>query len=364
MRLSEAVKEFVDLRAAKGPRSFKTAVRYEIQLRIFCLAMQDPELEDIDLPHIVWYLNELERLGWKPAGRNLIAVALRKFFEYCNLRGYPVFNEILIPLPEKKAQIPRVIDIESYRKLLEAIPTKTNNSHYIRNRALVMMIWDTGARSSEVCSLNDHELKFEKDGSGSTFIHTEKSRGRKPIRQIFWTAETGKALKRWIKKKDDLRELFNFEDEEATFISISKCPGVDVRGRRMNNRGVAEVMRILSNKAGLPYVANAHRARHAMGRDASQAHKANPFVVSNILGHSNLDSSQIYTVLWGNDLRNEWQQVIDKRGHLIPKAGKAPTHRQNFPALKNRKQPVGGVSRALTRGVTIKTSKYGRYVKA
>ncbi len=363
MKLSEAVKEFVDLRSSKGPRSFKTAVRYEIQLRIFCLAMQDPELADIDLPHIIWYLNELERLGWKPAGRNLIAVALRKFFEYCNLRGYPVFNEVLIPLPEKRAQIPRVIDIESYRKLLDAIPVKTNNSHYIRNRALVMMIWDTGARSGEVCSLDDAELKFEKDMSGSTFILTEKSRGRKPIRQIFWTAETGKALKKWMKKKDELRELFAFKNPEATFISISRCPGLDVRGQRMNNRGVAEVMRVLSNKAELPYVANAHRARHAMGRDASQAHRANPFVVSNILGHSNLDSSQIYTVLWGNDLRNEWQQVIDKRGSLVQAKGKAPTHPQNFPALKNQTS-TGGRSRGLARGITIKTSKYGRYVKA
>src|ERR1041385_6297737 len=131
MRLSEAIKEFVELKKFKGIRSQKTAVRYESTLRIFCLCMQDPLLEDIEFSHIVWYLKELERLGWKPNGINLVGLALKKFFEFCQLRKYTVaFNENLIPLKEKSFSIPRVTDLETFKKLLKQIPEVSNHAHH------------------------------------------------------------------------------------------------------------------------------------------------------------------------------------------------------------------------------------------
>ena len=202
MKLSEAIQQFILLREAKGERAQKTAVRYLSVLRMFCVCMHDPELSEIEVEHVLWYLSEMERLGWKPNGRNLAALGLRKFFEYCNLRGYPVFNERLIPIPEKKTAIPRVTDQKTFEKLIASISARTNRPNPIRNRALVMLLWDSGARSGELCSLNTEDLEFKKDLSGMATIKTEKSRGRRPIRQIFWTAKTGKALKRWIKKRE------------------------------------------------------------------------------------------------------------------------------------------------------------------
>ena len=120
MRLSEVIEEFTKVRTFRGSRL--TTARYDRLLRIFCLCMQDPELEDLDLTHILWYFQELERLGWKPNGINLIAIAVRKLFEFCNLRGYHTFNEQLIPVPRKEFNIPRVADIESFKKLLKQIP--------------------------------------------------------------------------------------------------------------------------------------------------------------------------------------------------------------------------------------------------
>lgn len=356
MKLSEAIKNFISLREAKGERARKTAARYLTVLRPFCLCMQDPEIEDLDIEHVLWYLNEMERLGWKPNGRNLAALGLRKFFEYCNLRGYPVFNEHLIPVPERTTNIPRVADQKTFEKLLDEIPVKSNRPNHIRNRALVMLLWDTGARNGEICSLNTADLEFSKDLSGSAVIKTEKSRGRRPIRQIFWTAKTGKALQQWIKKKDQLEKQFTFADPEALFVTILKCPQAPLRGRRMVNRSVCEVMRVLSNQAGLPTVINAHRARHAMGRDAAKALRSDS-AVANILGHSNVESSYIYTMLWGEDLKREWEHVMKKRG--IP-MGRPPRSASNFPkprrsssdTLPGRLRPHG-----------VATSKYGRIMK-
>ena len=160
MQLSLAIKEFVELKKVKGIRASRTAARYECTLRIFCLCMQDPLLENIELSHILWYLEELNRLGWKPNGINLVGLALRKFFEYCNLRKYSVaFNEVLIPLAEKSFSIPRVTGIETFKKLLQQIPSDTNHPHHIRNRAILLMLWDTGVRTGELMSIDISDLE-------------------------------------------------------------------------------------------------------------------------------------------------------------------------------------------------------------
>lgn len=348
MKLSELIKEFVELKSAKGPRSRKTASRYLITLRIFCLCMQDPLLEDLELSHVLWYLMETERLGWKPNGRNLIALAIRKLIEYANLRGYRTFNEQLIPLPEKSFSIPRVANIESFKKLLDQIPVKTNNAHYIRNRAILPLLWDTGARVGEILSLNINDLDLKKC---TAIILTEKNRGRRPVRQIFWTKETNNAIKTWLKKLEEIKKDYSFGDDEALFVSISKSPQTVVRGTRMTDRGVAEIMRVLSNRAGLPVVTNAHSLRHAMGRDVKKVLRADSSV-SNILGHSSIESSYIYSMLFGEDLREEWNKVTRKRQSIAPKKA------ANFPAV--RRDNIRG----QIRPVSIRTSKYGKYTRS
>jgi integrase/recombinase XerC len=355
MKLHEAIKEFVELRKFKGPRSVKTAIRYESTLRIFCLCMQDPLLSEIDLSHILWYLNELERLGWKPNGINLVGLALRKFFEFCQMRNYQVaFNENLIPLKEKTFSIPRITGIETFKKLIEQIPENSNSGHHIRNRAILLMLWDTGVRTGELMSIDIADLDLKKR---TALIRTEKSRGRRPVRQIFWTAETHQCLLKWLSKLSELREKFNFADSGALFVSISKSPTQSVRGGRMTPRGVAEVMRVLSNQAGLPAVANAHGIRHSMGRDTVKILRSNS-AVSNILGHSSIESSYVYTMLFGEDLKEQWQQVIKKRGHPMIAPPKFST---NFPSTKNKNSSdIAG----QIRPVKIKTSKTGRWVRS
>ena len=355
MKLHEAIKEFVELKKMKGPRSSKTSVRYESALRIFCLCMQNPELENIEFSHVLWYLNELEQLGWKPNGINLVGLALKKFFEYCQLRDYPVsFNENLIPLKEKTFNIPRVTGMETFQKLLAQIPTKTDDAHHLRNRAVLLLLWDTGVRTGELMALNISDLDLN---NRTALIKTEKSRGRRPVRQIFWTPETHTHILIWLDKLNELKQRFNFSDNEALFVSLSKSSRQLLHGCRMSPRGVAEIMRVLSNKAGLPTVANAHGIRHSMGRDAVKTLRSNSGV-SNILGHSNIESTYVYTMLFGEDLKEQWQEVMDKRGSPLMSPPKASA---NFPKLR---RVSDGVVKGQIRPTTIKTSKTGRWVRS
>src|SRR5579872_7333185 len=170
MKLSQAIEEF------KNWRGFKvtghTVVRYDSALRIFCLVTGDPEIDQIQIHHVLHYLQELQRLGWKRNGINIVALALRKFFEFYNLRGFNCLNESLIPLPKKEFNIPRVANDADFKKLVKAIPLD-NNPNNIRNLALIHMVWDTWARSGEIISLDEEDLQWNKDLSGCAVIKTE-----------------------------------------------------------------------------------------------------------------------------------------------------------------------------------------------
>lgn len=124
----------------------------------------------------------------------------------------------------------------------------------------------------------------------------------------------------------------------------------------MTPRGVAEVMRVLSNQAGLPTVANAHGIRHSMGRDTVKTLRSNS-AVSNILGHSNIESSYVYTMLFGDELKEQWNEVMKKRGNPLS----PPRRCANFPKLKN---DSAAVVKGQIRPVKIKTSATARWVRS
>jgi integrase len=216
------------------------------------------------------------------------------------------------------------------------------------------MLWDTGVRAGELMSLDISDLDLK---NKMALIKTEKSRGRRPVRQIFWTSETNVHLLRWLEKLKELKGKFNFADTDALFVSISKSPQQSLRGCRMNPRGVAEVMRVLSNQAGLPTVANAHGIRHSMGRDTVKTLRSNS-AVSNILGHSNIESSYVYTMLFGDELKEQWSEVMKKRGHPL---AAPPRRAAAFPKLKN--EPAS-VIKGQIRPVKIKTSSTARWLRS
>ena len=361
MKLSQAIEEF------KNWRGFKvtghTVVRYDNVLRIFCLCMGDPDIQSIQIQHVLRYMKEMERLGWKRNGINIVALALRKFFEFYNLRGFECLNEYLVPLPRKEMNIPRVANEKDFKQLLKAIP-RDSNPNNIRNLALVNMIWDSWARSGEIISLNEDDLKFNADSSGSALIKTEKSRGRRPMREIFWTAPTGKHLKKWLTKKKEIQRLMKFDDTEAVFTSIRKCGMYDNRGKRMSGRGVCEVFRMISNRAGLKSVFNAHSARHYGGREILKQ-GGSLADVTNILGHSHMDSSMIYTMMWGDDLRQRYD--------LFQQRKKAKTKHLTGPQMMNafidfmqksdggRPSPIPRTGMRKTEIATHGGGKYSKY---
>jgi len=242
-------------------------------------------------------------MGWSQNSLITRCIALRKFFEFCRLQGYSAINEVLIPIPRKEYNIPRVTNKENYQKLIDVIPRDSNDPRHIRNLAIIGLLWDTGARNGEILSLDVGDVDTIHT---KAVIRTEKNRGSRPFREIFWTEETNKNLTRWIKKRGDLAKRINIVEPDALFISACTVK----IGHRFSIKGVGEMLRRYSNKAQIPYM-NAHSFRHHMGHSIIN-NGGSAADVMNILGHASLASSTPYTMMFNKELENRCRYFQQK----------------------------------------------------
>jgi site-specific recombinase XerD len=305
MSFAEAIEKFTKWRVFKVKEA--TTKGYDLILKQFCLYVRNCDIERVRLEDVISWFTLLKTLQWQHNSFITKAQALRKFFEFYKMQGYRVLEPNLIPLPSKEYRIPRVATEENYRKLLSAIPDG-NDPRHIRNKALIMLLWDTGARNGEIVALDADDLDMEKMHA---VIKTEKSKGRRPFREIFWTEETNEALKAWLAKREILKKTKMPHMETCLFPCVCSSGSLSLSGKRMTNKGVAEFLRRYSNRAGIPYQ-NAHSFRHHMGHDIiSQGGSAAD--VMNILGHASLASSSIYTMMTGKELEARYNSLKKRK---------------------------------------------------
>lgn len=299
MTFFEALKKYIEsLKLSVKPI---TAERYIGDVRRFCLFLKNPLLHKVTDEQVIEYLRLHQDLGWKHNGIVTMCCELRSFFKFAFKHGWIRFNPELIPIMKKEYAMPRVANEEDYRKVLSVIGDRKYVE--IRDKAIIMLLWDTGARNGEIVSLNEKDLDLPKM---KAVIKTEKSRGMKPFREIYWTEETHKALKAWLKKKHELESKIYIEQPEALFWGSTQ----NWQGKRLSNHGICLALRRYSNRAKVPCL-NPHSFRHHMGHDLNDK-GANNSIISSILGHANLSSSFIYSELNNKEREKAYEKF--KRG--------------------------------------------------
>lgn len=289
MELYEAIKQFGDY--YKFVVQKNTNNSYGYILRNFCLYVHNPPLEKIALEDILNWFQDMDSMGWDKSALNVKAVVLRRFFGYWKKRGFFVVPSELIPIPQVRKKLPKVATEEKYRKLLEVIPKK--NPIHERNRTMLMMYHDSGCRNAELLSIDLKDINLiEKRG----MIRTEKAK-KLPYREIFWSEETNEQLKNWLR----IRRKF-VDTSPALFIRLSKSYSKE----RLSKRAVVKMMEEYSKKADIPTV-NAHQWRHLYGRTLAKK-GANNSSISSLMGHSDMQSSEVYTRLFGEDLKEVYEK--------------------------------------------------------
>ncbi len=300
MKYKNAIDQFAKWKTLQVKQG--TIYGYYWQLVNFGIFLKNKDIEKITEKDITEYLYWSDFFGHRASTKEKQAIAIKKLLEYCRLKGVQCEEPRLVPMIKKDRVMPRIANDSDYYALLNIIPTSGYN--HIRNRAVISLLYDSGARLGEIISLNIDDIDLS---NKSCIIKTEKTNS---FRNIYFREATIVYLKTWIAKREELLEKLTIEDREALFISVvgGAC-GEGTNARRCDISACGEMLRKYSKQAGLKSTFNAHSLRHRYGRVLAEK-GANNSVISQLMGHSNIDSSKVYTDLFSGTLKKIYQNVF------------------------------------------------------
>lgn len=218
-------------------------------------------------------------------------IALRTFLKYLAKRDVKSLATDKIELP-KIAR--RQIDIIEYRDMERLLAAPQGDSlRALRDRAILETLFSTGLRVSELCAL-DRYLDLER---GEISV---RGKGEK-IRVVFLADSTKAAIKKYLGKRGDA--------DPALFVSLT--PKGKVLGRIIP-RAVQRLVDRAATSAGVPKKIHPHELRHSFATDLL-VNGADLRSVQELLGHANIATTQVYTHLTNQQLREVHKAFHGKR---------------------------------------------------
>lgn len=186
-----------------------------------------------------------------------------------------------IALPKLPRRVPRGIAMVDFKRLLDAARSP-------RDRAVLLVLADTGCRASELCAMRLCDLKL------SECIVLVKGKGNQE-RFAFLSPLTCDALRVWLDseiKKRDVKKDFLFTSRS---------------GAKLNYAGLREIVLRLKRKAGVTARCNLHSFRHGFAREYLMR-GGDLATLSDILGHRDIATTKIYSTFALDDLRRKHRQ--------------------------------------------------------
>jgi site-specific recombinase XerD len=293
-QLEQLKREFLEHLEIEKGRSLKTIENYDRYLgRFFAMAKVKKPAEITD-EVVRRYRLELNRqsAGKKAGGihetlkkktQNYYLIALRAFLKYLRWRGIPSLSPERIELAKTGDRSLDLISIDELDRLLHA--PNSSDVQGLRDRAMLELLFSTGLRVSELCSL-DRDLDLSKDE------FSIRGKGDK-VRVVFLSPSAKDALRTYLAQRKDL--------EEALFVSFGARTNEDGT-RRLNPRSVERIVKHYSVKAGITRKVTPHVIRHSFATDMLQ-NGADLRSVQALLGHANIATTQVYTHVTDAHLR-------------------------------------------------------------
>ncbi|KKR81264.1 MAG: Recombinase [Candidatus Daviesbacteria bacterium GW2011_GWA1_41_61] len=295
MTLSALITDFLEYLELERGASQKTIQNYDHYLKRFLDFTGDIEPSLIDLGLVRKYRLYLSRFKdpltgevLKRVTQNYFMIALRAFLRYLARHDVNSLSAEKVELGEAEASPIKVLDETDLKRLLKA-PDVLDKSG-LRDKALLETLFSTGLRVSELASLNKDTINLDRQefpviGKGSK------------ERIVFLSDEAVKWLDQYIKsRKDNFKPLFIRHQGKID-------PENDGEKMRLTPRSVERIVEKYVKAAGLSVKATPHTLRHSFATDLL-INGADIRSVQEMLGHSNISTTQIYTHVTNKHLKD------------------------------------------------------------
>ena len=300
MDIQKLLKEYLDYLEIEKNRSPKTRENYERYLKSFFKHAYVKSVKDVSLEKIRNFRISLARLktaenkGLKKITQNYYVIAIRNFLKYLIKRDFDVVSPDKIELPKLPTRQIEIIEYKDLERLLDAPSGEDLRS--LRDRAILETLFSTGLRISELCALN----RYLDLNRGEV---TVRGKGDK-LRIVFISDGAKKAIKNYLDKRPDA--------EEALFVSLTKDRENPKIIGRIIPRAVQRLVNFYAKKAGITNRLTPHGLRHLFATDLLM-NGADLRSVQELLGHSSVSTTQIYTHLTNKELKEIHQAFHGRR---------------------------------------------------
>lgn len=293
-KISENLRTFLEYLEVEKGRSSLTIRNYEFYLQRFIGWAQDPPCEDIDADLIHkyrLYLNRLESRGegtLKKSTQNYHLIALRSFLKFLTKRDIETMAPEKIELAKQGSRDVAFLESTDLERLLEA-PYKTDAQPIIkmRDKAILELFFSTGMRVSELARLRRDQINLKRDE------FTVRGKGDK-TRIVFLSHQARHALREYLAlREDEIPYLFIRHDRAKS----GKEPG------SLTPRSIERLVCRYAVAAGIPKKVSPHTLRHSFATDLLM-NGADLRSVQTMLGHSSITTTQIYTHVTNQQLRD------------------------------------------------------------
>jgi len=247
-------------------------------------------LHSVTTDEIKYYLHT-KYSKHNPYTQNCNIRAIRAFFNYLERDGYifnnPVTSLKIIRIPKQKIDY---LSAEQIRKILTSFDLRKKCE--IRNLLIVMLFIDTGVRVNELCNIKIENFSF---AQRSIYIYATKT---KTFRTVYYSPETERIINVYR------REVLRSRENGYLFTAFHSYLDEPVDRQLPRER----VQLMLRNKAkklfGVDFRLNPHKFRHTFATHYIM-NGGDPFSLKDLLGHTNLETTNIYIDLTHKDLKTK-----------------------------------------------------------
>ncbi len=236
------------------------------------------EMTSNDIYNFLLYLTT-ER-GNQPRARARKLSSLRVFYKYLFhvLKVIDYNPTDAIESPNVKPSLPKHLTLDESKLLLDTVRGDEANKNRVRDFAIITLFLNCGMRLSELCGISMHDIDPKLQSMRVI------GKGRKE-RIVYLNGACREALEAHLAIR---RQLQDVKDKNALFVSG--------RGTRISNKTVQHLVYSYLEKAGLGYrKLSVHKLRHTAATLMYQSGKVDVRVLKDILGHEQLNTTQIYT---------------------------------------------------------------------
>lgn len=290
--MEKAIQGFITYLHNVKKKSLNTELSYKRDLS----KMQDyfgtqgiNELEDVNEEELSKYVAYLNESGFAAATVSRSVASAKAFFHYCYNEGLISEDPTgILKAPKIEKKIPEILTNDEVTRLLDQ--PKGDTPKEIRDKAMLELLYATGIRVTELMNLEIDDVNMP-----MRFI-TCKSGSKERVIPFGNAAKT--ALSRYLNGGRDA-----LVDDVSSRVLFANCSG-----QKMSRQGFWKLIKYYAKKAGVNDDITPHTLRHSFAAHLVE-NGADLRAVQEMLGHSDISTTQIYASMNHNKIREVYAKA-------------------------------------------------------